>query len=81
MDNIYTYKYHVAWEDEREEGTGEGFVFATDYSAACEELKKMYGSYITKLYLKEVSEPDCYVFETKADGKEVTGKWDYQNDF
>ena len=74
MDNIYIYKYHVAWEDEVK-GTGEGFVFATDYSAACEELKKMYGPYITKLYLKEVGEPDCYVFETKEDGKEVKDRW------
>lgn len=74
MDNIYIYKYHVAWEDEVK-GTGEGFVFADDFSTACEELKKMYGPYITKLYMKEAGEPDCYVFETKADGKEVTDRW------
>ncbi len=79
MDRIYIYKYHVAWEDETKifnnKGTGEGFVFAADYSTVCEELKKMYGSYITKLYIKEAGEPDCYVFETKADGKEVTDRW------
>ena len=74
MDNIYIYKYHVAWEDEVK-GTGEGFVFATDFSAACEELKKMYGPYITKLYMKEAGQSDCYVFETRADGKEVTDRW------
>lgn len=74
MDNIYIYKYHVAWEDEVK-GTGEGFVFADDFSAAYEELKKMYGPYITKLYMKEVGAPDCYVFETKADGKEVKDRW------
>lgn len=76
MDNIYIYKYHVAWEDGYEDkGTGEGFVFADDFSAACEELKKMYGPYITKLYIKEAGQPDCYVFETRADGKEVTDRW------
>jgi len=74
MDNIYIYKYHVAWED-KVKGTGEGFIFATDYSAACEELKKMYGPYITKLYMKEAGQPNCYVFETKEDGKEVTDRW------
>ena len=74
MDRIYIYKYHVAWEEDAK-GTGEGFVFATGYNAACEELKKMYGPYITKLYLKEVGEPDCYVFETKEDGKEVKDRW------
>ena len=74
MDNIYIFKYHVAWEDETK-GTGEGFVFAANYGAACEELKKMYGSYITKIYMKKVGNPDCYVFETKADGKEVTDRW------
>lgn len=76
MDSIYIYKYHVAWDDEREDkGAGEGFVLAANYSAACEELKKMYGPCITKLYLKEVGNPDCYVFETKVDGKEVTDRW------
>ena len=76
MEGIYIYKYHVAWEDEREDkGTGEGFVFAANFSAACEELKKMYGLYITKLYMKIVGQPDCYVFETKADGKEVEDRW------
>lgn len=74
MDNIYIYKYHIAWEDE-DKGAGEGFVFATDFSAACEELKKMYGPYITKLYLKEAGLSDCYVFETKVNGKEVTDRW------
>lgn len=74
MDNIYIYKYHVAWEDEVK-GTGEGFVFAADFDTAYEELKKMYGSYITKLYMKKVGAPDCYVFETRADGKEVTDRW------
>ena len=76
MDNIYIYKYHVAWVNTYEDkGTGEGFVFAANFSTACEELKKMYGSIITKLYMKEVCQPDCYVFETKADGKEVTDRW------
>ena len=32
MDNIYIYKYHIAWEDGYEDkGTGEGFVFADDF--------------------------------------------------
>lgn len=81
MKGIYLYKYHVAWEEEvmgtgeTRVSTGQGFVFAADYSAACEELKKMYGQYITKLYMKEAGMPDCYVFETKADGKEVTDRW------
>lgn len=77
MDNIYLYKYHVAWEDEAEDSKeiAEGFVFATDYATACEELKKMYGPYIIKLYMKEAGQPNCYVFETKADGKEVTDRW------
>lgn len=74
MDGIYLYKYHVAWEDEIK-GTGEGFVLAADYGAACEELKKLYGPYITKLYLKALGAPDCYVIEMKADGKEVTNRW------
>lgn len=76
MDNIYIYKYHVAWENEYEDKrTGEGFVFADDYSAACKELRKMYGPYIHKLYLKEAGVPNCYVFETKENGKEVTDRW------
>ena len=77
MGTIYLYKYHVAWEEAGEESakTGEGFVLAADYSAACEELKKMYGPCITKLYLKEVGNPDCYIFETKVNGKEVTDRW------
>ena len=74
MNNIYIYKYHVACEG-AVKGTGEGFVFATDFGAACEELKKMYGPYIIKLYMKEVGAPDCYVFVTKEDGEEVTDRW------
>ena len=74
MDTVYIYKYHIAWADEGKL-TGEGFVFAADYSAACEELKKMYGPYISKLYLKKVGAPNCYVFETKENGKEVTDRW------
>ena len=74
MNNIYIFKYHVACED-TVQGTGEGFVFATDYSTACEELRKMYGPYITKLYMKEAGRPDCYVFETKTNGEEVTDRW------
>ena len=78
MDNIYIYKYHVAWVNTYEDkGTGEGFVFAANFSTACEELKKMYGSIITKLYMKDLGQPDCYVFETKADGKEVKDRWYY----
>ena len=76
MDNIYIYKYHIAWENEyNDKRTCEGFAFAADYSTACEELKKMYGPYIYKLYLKEVGAPNCYVFETKENGKEVTDRW------
>ena len=77
MNNIYIYKYHVAWEEAYEDNkkTGEGFVFADDFSTACEELKEMYGPYITKLYMKEAGAPGCYVFETKEDGKEITDRW------
>ena len=76
MDSIYIYKYHVAWIDGVQK-TGKGYVFAPDYSTACEELRKMYGPYITKLYMKEIGEPNCYVFETKENGKEVTDRWYY----
>ena len=76
MSTIYLYKYHVAYKNEHEDKeTSEGFVFATDYSTACEELRKMYGPYITKLYMKEAGRPDCYVFETKTNGEEVTDRW------
>lgn len=75
MDSIYIFKYHVAWADESKITGGEGFVFAADYRAACEELKKMYGSYISKLYIKKVGAPNCYVLETKENGKEMTDRW------
>ena len=74
MDNIYIFKYHITWEAETK-GTGEGFVFAADFDTAYGELKKMYGPYIAKIDMEKVGEPDCYVFETKADGKEVKDRW------
>ena len=74
MNTVYIYKYHLVWMDDVKR-TGEGYVFASDYSIACEELRKMYGPYINKLYLKEVGTPNCYVFETKENGKEVTDRW------
>lgn len=74
MNTVYIYKYHLVWMDDIKR-TGEGYVFASDYSVACEELRKMYGPYINKLYLKEVGAPNCYVFETKENGKEIADRW------
>ena len=69
MNTVYIYKYHLVWMDDVKR-TGEGYVLASDYSVACEELRKMYGPYINKLYLKGVGA----VFETKENGKEIADR-------